>query len=93
MLVQGYLGPILKIFSPKNLAKNLTFCAYNTDIFCTLVSKKNAIVFAENCEKLLKIVIITLTPGTSQPVLNNKIAYAHCQPFIATRNKSLWDLD
>jgi hypothetical protein len=57
---------ILKIFSPKNLAKILAFFAQTTAIFCknliiTLVFEKNAIFFAENWQKMQKIVIITPT--------------------------------
>jgi hypothetical protein len=58
---------ILKIFSPKNLAKILAFLAQPTASFCknliiTLVFEKNANFFAENWQKSQKIVIITSTP-------------------------------
>jgi hypothetical protein len=60
---------ILKIFSPKNLAKKLAFFAQNKAEIC-----KNWIItlcfflekryfFAENWQKSQKIVIITSTPG------------------------------
>jgi hypothetical protein len=63
---------ILKIFLPKNLAKILAFIAQTTDSFCkniiiTLVFEKNANFFAENLQKLQKIVIITSTPGSKVP--------------------------
>jgi hypothetical protein len=59
---------ILKIFSPKHLAKKLAFFAQTTASFCkhlivTLVFEKNANFFAENWQKSQKIVIITSTPG------------------------------
>jgi hypothetical protein len=59
---------IFKIFSPKNFAKKFTFLTrYKAKVWkkliITLVFKKNANFFAENWDKLLKIVIITLTPG------------------------------
>jgi hypothetical protein len=59
---------ILKIFSPKNLAKILAFLAQTAVSFCknlivTLVFDENANFFAENLQKLEKIVIITSTPG------------------------------
>jgi hypothetical protein len=59
---------ILKLFSPKNLAKILAFFAQTTVTFCkklsiTLVFEINAVFFAENLQKSLKIVIITSTPG------------------------------
>jgi hypothetical protein len=59
---------ILKIFSPKILAKILAFFAHTVATFCknviiTLVFEKNAIFFAENWQKSQKIVIITSTPG------------------------------
>jgi hypothetical protein len=46
---------ILKIFSPKNLAKILAFLAQTTASFCknliiTLVFEKNGNFFAENCD-------------------------------------------
>jgi hypothetical protein len=59
---------ILKILSPKNLAKIFAFLAQTTDSFCenlviTLVFEKNANFFAENWQKSQKILIITSTPG------------------------------
>jgi hypothetical protein len=64
---------ILKIFWPKNLAKNLAFFAQTTLCFCknliiTLVFEKNANFFAENWQKSQKIVIITSTPGQGKEV-------------------------
>jgi hypothetical protein len=59
---------ILKIFSPKNSAKKLSFLTQNKAKLCkiliiTLVFEKNTNFFAENCQKLQKIVIITSVPG------------------------------
>jgi hypothetical protein len=59
---------ILKIFSPKNSAKNLAFLTQNKAKLCKiliikLVFEKNANFFAENCHKSHKIVIITSNPG------------------------------
>jgi hypothetical protein len=59
---------IFKIFSPKILAEKLVFFTQNYAKLCknwikTLAFEKNAVFFAENCQKLQKIVIITLTPG------------------------------
>jgi hypothetical protein len=59
---------ILKIFSPKKIAKKLAFLTQNKAKLCkiliiTLVFEKNANFFAENCRNLPKIVIITSTPG------------------------------
>jgi hypothetical protein len=51
---------ILKILSPKNLAKIL---AFYKNLIITLVFEKNANFFAENYKKSQKIVIITSTPG------------------------------
>jgi hypothetical protein len=58
---------VFKIFSPKNSAKILAFFTQNKAKLCkilivTLVFKKNANFFAENCRKSQKIVIITSTP-------------------------------
>jgi hypothetical protein len=57
---------ILKIFSPKNSAKKLSFLNQNKAKLCkiliiTLVFEKNANFFAKNCQKSQKIVIITST--------------------------------
>jgi hypothetical protein len=57
-----------KIFSPKNSAKKLAFLTQNKAELCknliiTLVFEKNANLFAENCQKSQKIVIITSVPG------------------------------
>jgi hypothetical protein len=57
---------ILKIFSPKKLAKKLAFLTPNKAKLCknliiTLVFEKNANFFSENCRKSQKIVIITST--------------------------------
>jgi hypothetical protein len=59
---------IFELFSPKKSAKQLAFLTQNKAKLCkiliiTLVFEKNAIFFAENCQKSPKIVIITLTPG------------------------------
>jgi hypothetical protein len=59
---------ILKIFLPKNLAKKLHFLlklmlVFFKNLIITLVLEKNANIFAENWQKLQKIVIITSTPG------------------------------
>jgi hypothetical protein len=59
---------IFKIFSPKNSAKKLAFLTENKAKLCknwiiTLVFEKNANFFAENCQKLQKIVIITSVLG------------------------------
>jgi hypothetical protein len=59
---------ILKLFSPKNLAKILAFFAKTTASFwkkliITLVFEEHAIFSAENLQKMQKIVIITSTPG------------------------------
>jgi hypothetical protein len=59
---------IVKIFSPKKLAKKLAFLTQNKGksskiLIITLVFEKNANCFAENCGKSQKIVIITSTPG------------------------------
>jgi hypothetical protein len=53
---------------PKNLAKNYRFLTQNKAKLCkiliiTLVCEKNANLFAENCWKSQKIVIITSAPG------------------------------
>jgi hypothetical protein len=57
---------ILKIFSPKNWAKNLAFLTQNKAklgkiLIITLVFEKNAKFFAKNWQKSQKIV--TSTPG------------------------------
>jgi hypothetical protein len=59
---------ILKIFSPKNLAKILAFLTQTTliiskNLIITLVFEKNANFFAKKWQKSQKIVIITSTPG------------------------------
>jgi hypothetical protein len=59
---------ILKIFSQKHLAKKLGVLTQNKAKLCknvikTLVFEKNANIYAENCRKSQKIVIITSTPG------------------------------
>jgi predicted dinucleotide-binding enzyme len=61
---------IFKIFSPKNSAKIIAFLIQNKAKLCkiliiTLVFEKNANFFAENCQKLQKIVIITSTPDST----------------------------
>jgi hypothetical protein len=60
-----------KIFSPKNSAKKLAFLNQNKAKLCkiliiTLVFEKNTNFFAENCQKSLKIVIITSTPDVKR---------------------------
>jgi hypothetical protein len=60
---------ILKIFSPKKIAKKLAFLTQNKAKLCkfliiTLVFEKNAIFSAENWQKSQKIVIITSTPDS-----------------------------
>jgi hypothetical protein len=63
---QGSAVMILKIFSQKKIAKNWRFLTQNKVKLCkiliiTLVFEKCAIFFAENWQKLQKIVIITST--------------------------------
>jgi hypothetical protein len=58
---------IFKIFSPKKSAKKLSFLTQNKaklfkNLTITLVFEKNAIFFAENCQKSQKIVLLTSTP-------------------------------
>jgi hypothetical protein len=67
---------ILKIFSPKNSAKNLAFLTQNNAKLCknliiTLVFEKNANFFAENCQKSQKIVIITPVPGLLTNIIDH----------------------
>jgi hypothetical protein len=67
-IIAGTNVMILKIFSPKNLAKMLAIFAQTTASFCknliiTLVFEKNANFFAKNWQKSQKFVIITSTPG------------------------------
>jgi hypothetical protein len=55
-----------KYFCKKNSAKKLAFLTQNKAKLCkiliiTFVFEKNAILFAENCQKSQKIVIITST--------------------------------
>jgi hypothetical protein len=59
---------IFKIFLPKNLAKKMAFLTENKanffkNLIITLVFEKNANIFAENCQKSQKFVIITSVPG------------------------------
>jgi hypothetical protein len=59
---------IFKIFFLKNSAKKLAFLTQNKAKLCTIliitmVFEKNANFFAENFQKLQKIVIITSVPG------------------------------
>jgi uncharacterized protein (DUF342 family) len=61
---------ILKIFSPKKLAKKFAFLTQIKAKLCkylniTLVFEKNANFVAENCRKSQKIVNITSTPGAN----------------------------
>jgi hypothetical protein len=70
LVVHFYAGTdvmILKIFSPKNLAKKSAFFAQNKAKLCnnwiiTLVFEKNVNYFAKNWQKSHKIVIITSIP-------------------------------
>jgi hypothetical protein len=57
-----------KNISAQKMAKKLAFFTQNKAKLCknlilTLVFEKNANIFAENCRKSQKIVIITSTPG------------------------------
>jgi hypothetical protein len=58
---------ILKLFSPKNLAKYWRLpkllLLFVKKLIITLVFEKSAVFFAENMQKSQKIVIITSTPG------------------------------
>jgi flagellar biogenesis protein FliO len=58
---------IFKIFSPKNLAfwrfLLQLLLVFAKIVILALVFEKNANIFAENCQKSQKIVIITSTPG------------------------------
>jgi hypothetical protein len=70
---------ILKIFSPKNLAKKLTFLTQNKAklwkiLIITLIFEKNANFFAENCRKSQKIVIITSNPGANHKTFTTTTA-------------------
>jgi hypothetical protein len=59
---------ILKIFSPKKIAKNWRFLTqtkaklWKKNLIITMVFEENANFFAENWQKSPKIVIITSTP-------------------------------
>jgi hypothetical protein len=69
---------IFKIFSPKNSAKKLAFSIQNKaklgkKFIITLVCEKNAL-FAENCRKSQKIVIVTSVPGQCDRTFCEKIA-------------------
>jgi hypothetical protein len=71
---------ILKIFLPKNSAKNLAFFTQNKAklgkiLIITLVFEKTANLFAENCRKSQKIVIITSTPDYHNSPPNPKNAF------------------
>jgi hypothetical protein len=66
LLDQGPIYGFLKYFR-KKMAKKFAFLTQNKAKLCinliiTLVFEKNAISFAENCQKSPKIVIITSTP-------------------------------
>jgi hypothetical protein len=74
---------IFKIFSPKNLAKKLAFLTQNK----VLVFKKNANFFAENWEKLQKIVIITSTPACS--VVQKIVYWGQCLYFSVQTQKTM----
>jgi hypothetical protein len=61
---------ILKIFSPKKMAKHLAFWTQNeaklfNNLIISLLFEKNANFFAKNCLISPKIVIITSTRGHS----------------------------
>jgi hypothetical protein len=71
---------ILKIFSLKKNCKKLAFLTQNKAklskiLIITLVFEKNANIFAENCQKSQKTVIITSTPDC-----HGELALAHCCP-------------
>jgi hypothetical protein len=71
---------ILKIFSPKNFAKELAFFAQNKAKLCknwiiTLGFEKNANFSAKNWQKSQKIVIITSTPDLTISAKKRWIVY------------------
>jgi hypothetical protein len=77
---------ILKIFSPKNLAKLLALFAQTTASFFsnivipTLVFEKNANFFAENWQTSQKIVIIDpCLRKHPRPVLKTKLCSGTCK--------------
>jgi hypothetical protein len=64
----GTTAMILKLFSPKNVAKILAFFAQTTVTFCKKIDHNIGFLekrhfFAENWQKSQKIVIIPSTPG------------------------------
>jgi hypothetical protein len=72
---------ILKIFSPKKIAKKWRFLTQNKAKLCkiliiTSVFEENASFFAENWQKSQKIVIITSTPD-SATFAHRAIAWTH----------------
>jgi hypothetical protein len=77
---------ILKIFSPKNLTKKMalfvqTIASFCKDLIITLVFEKNAIIFAENWQKSLKIVIITSTPDKVMFCIFVPVRYVYIEPL------------
>jgi hypothetical protein len=84
---------IFKIFSPKISAKKLAFLTQNKAKLCkkliiTLVFEKNVNFFAENWQKLAKIVIITSTPGwilTHHLLFWRRTRWAHAAILVLLR--------
>jgi hypothetical protein len=85
-------GPLIWFFliSPKNLGENVIL-THNTVILCkngimTLVFKKNANLVAENWQKSLKIVSITMNSGVRQKITKLKkcsLRYIYLSPKLA----------
>jgi hypothetical protein len=72
---------LFKLFSPKNLAKNLSSLTQNKaklskNLIIILVFEKNAYFFAENHRKLPKIVVTTSTPELATAASNEGPASA-----------------
>jgi hypothetical protein len=85
---------ILKIFSPKNFAKKLSFFAQNKAklfkiLIITLGFEKNANFFAENWQKSQKSVIITLTPGRPDEFLKKSPKMVPIPIFIRINTQSI----
>jgi hypothetical protein len=80
---------ILKIFSPKNFAKNWRFLlklllVFAKIVIITLVFEKNANFSAKNCQKSQKIVIITSTPyEVEKKVAKNMSCFYKCCHIFA----------
>jgi hypothetical protein len=92
---------IFKIFSPKNSVKKLAFLTENKAKLCklliiALLFEKNAIFFAENCQKSQKIVIITLTPDRRNEheteVRNRQQEIAGLKSAVARQTRAYNDL-